>query len=312
MNQISFYLCTSVPILFLLIMFAALFSKKERWIFILNYVAKTYKGLINDFYNGTFFWIFKIKHLFIVLFALLLLLFSPLIFTKFSLWLLLIIILVFVCFFASMFIIGFVLEIIFNFIFDINDKFLDSWLIMILFSLISSTYIGINISIYNIYFEVSLIVIILLNYIFLFRLIYLCYKNSIEFYKIWACGVLNVILFFISYTNLLFYLSKIDIHTLMYSGGLIKDSFVKGYFDILYYTIVTFFTIGFGDIQPISIIAKITTIFIILTGFICNAIMIGILISTTFSSRKKYSYEEKNKDIILLEKLGYNKDLKKS
>ncbi|MDS0524347.1 potassium channel family protein [Clostridium sp. SHJSY1] len=57
-----------------------------------------------------------------------------------------------------------------------------------------------------------------------------------------------------------------------------------GYFDLFYYTIVTFTTIGFGDIIPISIPAKIVAIVISATSILCITIFLGSI----YSYRDKY------------------------
>lgn len=57
-----------------------------------------------------------------------------------------------------------------------------------------------------------------------------------------------------------------------------------GYFDLFYYTIVTFTTIGFGDIIPLSIPAKIVAIVISATSILCITIFLGSI----YSYRDKY------------------------
>lgn len=56
-------------------------------------------------------------------------------------------------------------------------------------------------------------------------------------------------------------------------------------FDLLYYTIVTFTTIGFGDISPITTPAKIMAIVISVTSIICVTIFLGSI----FSFRDKFN-----------------------
>jgi hypothetical protein len=57
-----------------------------------------------------------------------------------------------------------------------------------------------------------------------------------------------------------------------------------GYFDLFYYTVVTFTTIGFGDIIPISVPAKIIAIVISATSIICITMFLGSI----YSYRDKY------------------------
>ncbi len=51
------------------------------------------------------------------------------------------------------------------------------------------------------------------------------------------------------------------------------------YFDLFYYTVVTFTTIGFGDIIPLSILAKLIAIVISATSIICITIFLGSIYS---------------------------------
>ena len=51
------------------------------------------------------------------------------------------------------------------------------------------------------------------------------------------------------------------------------------YYDLFYYTIITFSTIGYGDICPVSIVAKFMSIVISLTSIICLTIFISSMLS---------------------------------
>ena len=55
------------------------------------------------------------------------------------------------------------------------------------------------------------------------------------------------------------------------------------YFDLFYYTIVTFTTIGFGDIVPNSILSKFMAVLISFTSILCMTIFMGSI----YSNRKK-------------------------
>lgn len=53
-------------------------------------------------------------------------------------------------------------------------------------------------------------------------------------------------------------------------------------FDLFYYTIVTFTTIGFGDIIPLTALAKFMAIIISITSVIC----LTVFLSSIFSNRR--------------------------
>ena len=50
-------------------------------------------------------------------------------------------------------------------------------------------------------------------------------------------------------------------------------------FDLFYYTIITFTTIGYGDITPLSIGAKVISIVISVTSVICLTIFLSTILS---------------------------------
>ncbi|WP_040193395.1 potassium channel family protein [Clostridium culturomicium] len=50
-------------------------------------------------------------------------------------------------------------------------------------------------------------------------------------------------------------------------------------FDLFYYTIITFTTIGYGDISPVSPVANLMSILIAITSVICLTIFIGFVLS---------------------------------
>lgn len=68
-----------------------------------------------------------------------------------------------------------------------------------------------------------------------------------------------------------------------------KDNFtnINSYFDSLYYTLITFSTVGYGDILPSTIIAKIVCILIIASNFL---LLLAFLNLFVMKAKKKEDY----------------------
>ena len=61
-------------------------------------------------------------------------------------------------------------------------------------------------------------------------------------------------------------------HTGAYTGN-------QNNFDLFYYTIITFTTIGYGDVTPVSILAKVISIVISTTSVICLTVFLSSVLS---------------------------------
>ena len=51
------------------------------------------------------------------------------------------------------------------------------------------------------------------------------------------------------------------------------------FFDLFYYTIITFATVGYGDISPVSPVAKFMSIIISMTSILCLTVFISSVLS---------------------------------
>jgi voltage-gated potassium channel len=61
-----------------------------------------------------------------------------------------------------------------------------------------------------------------------------------------------------------------------------------GWFDALYYTIVTMATVGYGDFVPVTVLGKVGAIFLIIFGFGMFGVFISLLLK-----RQRYKYQSR-------------------
>ena len=90
------------------------------------------------------------------------------------------------------------------------------------------------------------------------------------------------------------------------------DSGFTNYFDSLYWSIVTVTTVGYGDIVPHTLYAKIITIFLILSGVIAVSLFTAVVTSnlikkTIFKLKEWENMENLDKHLIIC---GYKPQLK--
>lgn len=103
-------------------------------------------------------------------------------------------------------------------------------------------------------------------------------KDGVEFSRIMIAALLILLIIVLN-----LYLAVCAIN------GVEPNSYTNanGYFSLFYYTIITFTTVGYGDIVPLSIGARIVSIVISLTSVIC----ITIFLSSILSYRDKFKEE---------------------
>ncbi|WP_186003709.1 potassium channel family protein [Clostridium thermobutyricum] len=103
-------------------------------------------------------------------------------------------------------------------------------------------------------------------------------KDGVEFSRIMIAALLILLIIVLN-----LYLAVCAIN------GVEPNSYTNtnGDFSLFYYTIITFTTVGYGDIVPLSIGARIVSIVISLTSVIC----ITIFLSSILSYRDKFKEE---------------------
>lgn len=95
-------------------------------------------------------------------------------------------------------------------------------------------------------------------------------QNKVSFSRIILASIILVIMIILN-----LYLAVV----LVNSGNCHSFTGNPNNFDLFYFTIITFTTIGYGDITPVTYIAKIVTLFIAITSVICISIFISSILS---------------------------------
>ncbi len=101
-------------------------------------------------------------------------------------------------------------------------------------------------------------------------------QNDVSFVRIIVAAIIVVIMII---ANL--YLAVVLIN----SGNPNAFTNSPNNFDLFYFTIITFTTIGYGDITPVTYLAKIATMLIAVTSVICISIFISSILSHKSSSK---------------------------
>ncbi|MGL4850398.1 MAG: ion channel [Clostridium sp.] len=104
-------------------------------------------------------------------------------------------------------------------------------------------------------------------------------EESLEFSRMMIVSVLILVMIVLS-----LYLAVCAVSTI---GGVGFNN-ANGNFSLFYYTIITFTTIGYGDIVPLTELARMLSIIISITSVIC----ITIFLSSILSYREKFKSEE--------------------
>ena len=167
-----------------------------------------------------------------------------------------------------------------KFMFDSDEESLKGYFLLSYF--ITSIYFLILI-IYPAYLKkygltalIGLLVTYILNFKIIFRV--MSNPNKIKLSKNSTGGLLSIILAAILLVTLILinlYLGVCLVNVLQEAAYSNNPTF----FDLFYYTIVTFTTIGFGDIIPLTALAKFMAVVISVTSIVCLTIFLGSILS---------------------------------
>lgn len=119
------------------------------------------------------------------------------------------------------------------------------------------------------------IILYIMNIFSIGRIIIIILKKKVSVKSIWCISIINLLFAIFSLTNIAFQLQS------MYQGICYSGQF-KSWMDALYFVVITFFTVGYGDLYPTHILSKILSMVIIITGFAFSTICVSAVLSATF------------------------------
>lgn len=94
-------------------------------------------------------------------------------------------------------------------------------------------------------------------------------RSRLTIKNIWKSAFLTIILFLLDLSMMSAYCYAFD-----------NTSFSNvscGLFDFVYYTVITFATVGYGDITPVSIFAKAVSVLTVITSILCITVLLSEL-----------------------------------
>lgn len=97
-------------------------------------------------------------------------------------------------------------------------------------------------------------------------------QSAASFSRIITAAILILIMLILNLYLMVCLVSHLPSETSVYTNA-------KNYFDLFYYTIITFTTIGYGDIIPTTMPAKIISMLISLTSVICISVFLSTILS---------------------------------
>ncbi|BCN32658.1 ion channel [Anaeromicropila herbilytica] len=115
------------------------------------------------------------------------------------------------------------------------------------------------------------------------RVVMTIFKKKVLVKSIWSIALMNITFIIIALTNIAYEMQHV-FKTPCYSRVL------TSWGDAFYFVVISFFTVGYGDLYPVCETTKILSIVIILSGFTFTAVFVSAALSTTiehFGSMEK-------------------------
>jgi hypothetical protein len=106
------------------------------------------------------------------------------------------------------------------------------------------------------------------------RIIWTIFKKEVPVKSIWSITIMYISFAIIALSNIVFEIQKVY-PTACYSRS------INSWGDALYFVVITFFTVGYGDLYPICETTKLLTMIIVLSGFTFTAVFVSAALSAT-------------------------------
>ncbi len=126
-------------------------------------------------------------------------------------------------------------------------------------------------------------ILYVMNILSIGRIVSIILRRKVSVKSLWFISIINITFIIMSLTNIAYQLKNV------YRSGVYSRDLVS-WGDSLYFVVITFFTVGYGDLYPTCELSKILSMVIIITGFVFTAIFISAALSATiehFSERSE-------------------------
>lgn len=118
------------------------------------------------------------------------------------------------------------------------------------------------------------IILYISNLLSIGKMIWTIFRKKISVKSIWSIALLNIGFAVSALANIAFVIQQVYASP-CYSRPL------KSWGDALYFVVISFFTVGYGDLYPICETTKILSMCVIITGFTFTAVFVSAALSTT-------------------------------